>query len=328
MPGTHTTELYDQLNISEKIKPLLVTHEGGGSFMADATSRSSNGIGCLTIVPAAGTTHAMSGIGEAFLDGIPMLVITGGTCKDSGRYYQLHQIEQTDIVKAVTKAQFVIQKHEDIIPTLYKAYDIATGGEPGPVFVELPVELQLFSGEVNELPNYVSSKKNPTVSDKDIADIVSILEKAENPMLYVGWGTLDAFDYTIQLAELLAAPVATTLQGKSAFPNNHPLYTSVGVGASSKPSGQRALKEHDCMLAVGVRFSEISTGSYGLDNPKNLIHIDINPEVFNKNYQAVKTLEADAKDAIKAIYDALVAKGFKAKKDFAEVGKKIASRKR
>ncbi len=85
IPGVHNTELYDSLNSSEKITPMLVTHEGGGSFMADAISRTSDSIGTLVIVPAAGTTHAMSGIGEAFLDGIPMLIITGGTRTDSRR---------------------------------------------------------------------------------------------------------------------------------------------------------------------------------------------------------------------------------------------------
>ncbi|HUH73781.1 MAG TPA: thiamine pyrophosphate-binding protein [Chitinophagales bacterium] len=325
IPGTHTTEIYDQLNDSKQIKPILVTHEGGGSFMADASSRTSDGIGCLMIVPAAGTTHAMSGIGEAFLDGIPMLVITGGTRRDSGRHYQLHQIDQAQIVKAVTKAQFLIENHDDIIPTIYEAYNIAISGEPGPVFIEIPIELQMFTADVKEMSKYQSKSSKPTINQNDIDEIIQILENSTKPMLYVGWGAMEAFEYTIKLAELLGAPVATTLQGKSAFPNNHPLYTSVGVGASSKPSGQWALKEHDSMLAVGVRFSEISTGSYGLDNPKNLIHIDINSEVFNKNYQAVKTLEADGKEAIKAIYDRLVARNFKAKRDIKEVEQKLTT---
>ncbi len=325
IPGTHTTEIYDQLNDSTQIQPLLVTHEGGGSFMADATSRTSDGIGCLVIVPAAGTTHAMSGIGEAFLDGIPMLVITGGTRKDSGRHYQLHQIDQALIVKGVTKAQFLIENHQDIIPTIYESYQIAISGEPGPVFIEIPIELQMFSAEIDSLPTYSSKIQNPIIQQKDFDDIIKILENSSKPMMYIGWGSMEAFEYTIKLAELIGAPVATTLQGKSAFPNNHPLYTSVGVGASSKPSGQWALKEHDAMLAVGVRFSEISTGSYGLDNPKNLIHIDINSEVFNKNFKAVKTLEADAKDAIKAIYEGLIARNFKAKRNIKEVDQKLIS---
>ena len=88
IPGVHVTELYDELGKSDKIHPVLVTHEGGAAFMADAVSRTSDMIGVLAIVPAAGATHAMSGIGEAFLDGIPMLIISGGIRRDSGRAYQ------------------------------------------------------------------------------------------------------------------------------------------------------------------------------------------------------------------------------------------------
>ena len=159
IPGTHTTEFYDELNKSETITPVLVTHEGGGAFMADATSRTSDGTGTLVIVPAAGLTHAMSGIGEAFLDGIPMLVIAGGVRTDTGRHYQLHHFDQMALAKPITKAQFAIEKHEDIIPTLYKAYNIANSGEPGPVFIELPINLQLFAGSVSEMPEYKKDTK-------------------------------------------------------------------------------------------------------------------------------------------------------------------------
>ncbi|MEZ4880389.1 MAG: thiamine pyrophosphate-binding protein, partial [Chitinophagales bacterium] len=99
IPGTHTTEIYDAIEKSGKIKPILVAHEGGASFMADAISRTTNAIGCLTIVPAAGLTHALSGIGEAYLDGIPMVVIAGGIRRDSGKYYQLHQLDMQPIAQ-------------------------------------------------------------------------------------------------------------------------------------------------------------------------------------------------------------------------------------
>lgn len=305
IPGTHTTELYDALDLSKQITPILVNHEGSGAFMADALSRTSDSIGTLIIVPAAGLTHAMSGIGEAFLDGIPMLVIAGGTRTDTGRKYQLHQFDQVGLAKNITKAQFSIKSHDEIIPSIYKAYEIATSGEPGPVFLELPVNLQLFEGEVDEMPAFVP-KQNQLIPDPNkIKLAVEMLKKAERPMFFVGWGAVDASDLLVELAEMLAAPVATTLQGKSAFPNTHPLYTSVGLGASSKPSGQWALKEHDMMLAVATRFAEIATGSYGLDPPKNLVHVDINPDVFDQNFKTELSIEGDASQVIKAILDEL-----------------------
>ena len=325
IPGTHTTELYDAMNKSELITPVLVTHEGGGSFMADAISRTSDSIGVLTIVPAAGLTHAMSGIGEAFLDGIPMLVLAGGTHRASGKSYQLHQFDQMALAKSITKAQFLIEKHEDVIPTIYKAYDIATGGEPGPVFIELPVNLQLFTGEIKELPVYMPSQSRDELDQSLVDQAVELLKNARNPMLFVGWGAVDAVEQTTELAELLVAPVSTTLQGKSSFPNNHPLYTSVGLGASSKPSAQWALEKHDVLLAVGTRFGEIAKGSYGLEPPKNLIHIDINPEVFDKNFPSKIAIQADAKEALEALISGLKESGFTTQRSVSEIVSKLRS---
>ncbi len=325
IPGTHTTELYDEMNKSDQITPILVTHECGGAFMADAISRTSDGIGVLTIVPAAGLTHAMSGIGEAFLDGIPMLILAGGTHRTSGKSYQLHQFDQLTLAKNITKAQFLIEKNEDVVSTIYKAYDIAMSGEPGPVFIELPFNVQLFSDEVSSMPKYKSTQQLPELKEVGIKHAVELLKNAKNPMMFVGWGALDAMDETVELAEMLAAPVSTTLQGKSAFPNNHPLYTSVFLGKSAKPSGQWALAQHDVMLTVGARMAEISTGSYGLEPPKNLIHIDINAEVFDKNFKSTVAIESDAKIALKASIKELKKEGYQTTKSREEVEQKLTS---
>jgi acetolactate synthase-1/2/3 large subunit len=128
IPGVHNTEIYDELNKSSLIKPILVTHEGGGAFMADAISRTTDGLGCLVIVPAAGMTHALSGIGEAYLAGIPLLVISGGIRTDTGKSYQLHDIDQHAILSGITKKSLKAEKHEDIVPMIYEAYETALSG--------------------------------------------------------------------------------------------------------------------------------------------------------------------------------------------------------
>lgn len=324
IPGTHTTELYDEMNKSDQIEPILVTHEGGASFMADAISRTTNSIGVLTIVPAAGLTHAMSGIGEAFLDGIPMLILAGGIHRTSGKSYQLHQFDQITLAKNITKAQFLLETNEDVISTIYKAYDIAMSGEPGPVFIEMPINVQLFSDTVSSMPTYVSTIQLPSLDEVGVDKAAELLKNAKNPMMFVGWGALDAKEETTELADMLISPVATTLQGKSAFPNNHPLYTSVFLGKSAKPSGQWALAKHDVLLTVGARMGEIATGSYGLEPPKNLIHIDINSEVFDKNFKSTVAIESDAKVALRAIIDKLKEKGYTSVKSKKEVTDKLA----
>lgn len=328
IPGVHNIELYDELNNSKEIEPILVTHEGGASFMALGVSCTSKSIGTLMIVPAAGTTHAMSGIGEAFLDGIPMLIITGGTRQDTGRHYQLHQLNQENLVAEVTKAFFKIKSHNDIIPTIYKAYEIAISGEPGPVFIEIPIELQMFKGEVDKMEAYTQQFRNPTIDGDKIKEAAKILAQAKNPGIYVGWGAAGATEYTVRIAEFLGAPVATTLQGKSSFPASNPLHTGFGFGPNSVPASQKAFKKCDAMLAVGVRFSEIGTGSFGVKVPENLVHIDINPTVFDKNYPTKVAIDGDASDALSLLEQELGKISEKGPKDSSVLKKMIATEKR
>ena len=296
IPGVHNTEIYDELEKSDSITPVLVTHEGGGAFMADAISRSGVGLGTLVIVPAAGATHAASGVAEAYLDGIAMLVISGGVRRDRAHRYQLHDIDQHAFMRPITKGTWLAKKHADVVPMIYEAAKLATTGEPGPVFVEIPVDLQLMTGEEGKLPSW-GGFPEPTFAcgESDLGAAAELLSKASSPGLFVGWGAVDAGREIAQLAERLGAPVATTLQGLSAFPANHALHAGFCLGRAGVPAVENAFRDCDCLLAVGTRFSEIATGSYGYEPPAALIHIDVNPEVFNANYPAQVTLPGDAK---------------------------------
>ncbi len=313
IPGVHNTEFYDELNNSEKITPILVTHEGCASFMADALSRIAyETIGTLAIVPAAGLTHAASGIGEALLDGIPMLIVTGGIRTDLDKRYQLHEIDQLVLAKGLTKAAFRIERHAEVVPIFFEAYRIATSGEPGPVLIELPVNLQLFPGEVDgQLPRW-NPPPSPVFHGREaIAHAAELLLAAKNPGLFVGWGARHASEESAAIAELLQAPVATTLQGLAAFPADHPLHAGFSFGASAVPAARNAFKDCDCLLAVGTRFGEIATGSFGVTVPVNLIHSDINPAVFDANYPAKVKIEGDAKVVLTALLAELRTRGGK-----------------
>ncbi len=303
IPGVHNTELYDELNNSDTINPILVTHEGHGAFMADAISRTNEYTGTMVIVPAAGVTHAASGIGEASLDGIPMLIISGGVRSDSDFDYQLHDMDQHALLAPITKATFKVDNHQEIVPTIYNALRIANCDEPGPVFVEIPVNLQLDKGDVT-LPD-APLCKNVDLSTQGIEQAVQLIKHAKNPGIFAGWGAVHASDELVKLAERLNAPVSTTLQGVSCFPHNHPLHTGMSFGPAAVPAAQNAFKDCDCLIAIGTRFGEIGTGSFGVSVPSNLIHIDINPNVFNKNYEAAVAIESDAEKALQALNHAL-----------------------
>jgi len=304
IPGVHNTEFYDELNNSKEITPLLVTHEGCASFMADAVSRVSETIGTLAIVPAAGLTHASSGIAEAFLDGIPMLVITGGIRTDLDKRYQLHEIDQLEIAKPITKAAFRVTRHEDVVSTIFDAYRIATSGEPGSVLVELPVNLQMFPGEVGvggELLRWTPIAASPVQERPEVLRAVDMLVKAKHPGIFVGWGARNASTEVAAIAEQLQAPVSTTLQGLAAFPADHPLHAGFSFGPAAVPAARNAFKDCDCLLAIGTRFGELATGSFGVTVPPQLIHVDINPAVFDANYPAETTIEGDAKVILVAL---------------------------
>jgi acetolactate synthase-1/2/3 large subunit len=308
IPGVHNTEIYDELARSGTITPVLVTHEGGGAFMADAVSRSGTSLGTLVIVPAAGVTHAASGIAEAFLDGIPMLVISGGIRRDTGRQYQLHDVNQHALLKPITKATWLVDRHADVIPTIHEAVRVATSGEPGPVFVEIPVNLQLLTGDPG--PSATPRYQGPAVPEArctaaGVGTAAQLLAEAQSPTIFVGWGAVDASAEVAALAEMLGAPVSTTLQGVSAFPANHPLHAGFCLGRAAVPAVEKTFEHTDCMLAVGTRFSEIATGSYGWEPPANLIHVDVNPAVFDANYPAKVCLEGDAKLVLQKLIAAL-----------------------
>ena len=309
IPGVQNTEFYDELNKSEKITPVLVTHEGSASFIADAVSRVSGTVGTLAIVPAAGLTHAASGIAEALLAGVPMLVITGGIRTDLGKRYQLHEIDQHAFMKPLTKATFLVTRHTDVVPTLYEAYRIATSGVPGPVFVELPVNLQLFPEEVGELPAYAPPAVPSLPAEADIERAADLLLAAKQPGLFVGWGAVDALPQLVEIAEFLQAPVATTLQGQSVFPHTYPLHAGYSFGPHAAPAASNAFAGCDALLAIGTRFGELATGSFGAPVPETLVHVDINPEVFNQNYPAKVTLEGDAAAVLGRLTFALRARG-------------------
>jgi acetolactate synthase-1/2/3 large subunit len=299
IPGVHNTELYDELNESQSITPILVTHEGCGAFAADAVSRVADGsIGTLALVPAAGLTHAASGIGEARLAGVPLLVLTGGIRRDTNRHYQLHDIDQLAIAQALTKGAWRVLRQQDVVATLFEAVRLALSGEPGPVLVELPLDVLLFPSEVAQLPAWAPPTAPVFDDGSGIERAAGLLLSASRPGIFAGWGARGASDALVELAELLEAPVSTTLQGLASFPHEHPLHAGFGFGRSAVPAARNAFAGCDALLAVGTRFAEIATGSYGVEVPPNLVHVDINPAVFNANYPAAVTLTGDAAGVI------------------------------
>jgi acetolactate synthase-1/2/3 large subunit len=300
IPGTHNIELYDALERSA-ILPVLVTDEQSASFMADGVSRTTGGVGVVNVVPGAGVTHCLSGVAEAFMDGIPLVVLTCGIRSDTGKAYQLHDIDQKAILRPVTKGVLRPESPADIYPTVRRAFDLARHGTPGPVAVEIPADYYLMTHEVDGLVFTPAPPAEISFGEDELHAAAEILNRARLPVLYVGYGARDASGLLGELAQRLGSPVATTIQGKGVFPETNPLWLWNGLGASAPPFVRDATRDCDAMLAIGCRFGELATASYGFTPPSTLIHVDINRDVFNRNYPARLSIEADAADFLKAL---------------------------
>lgn len=298
IPGTHNIELYDALAQSDKVRPVLVTDEQSASFMADGFWRASGKLGCANLVPGAGLTHAMSGIAEAFLDNVPMLVLGCGIRRDTQHAFQLHDVDQSALAAPVTKAQFRPENGEQLYQMIRRACAIARAGAPGPVFVEVPANLYLLQQETQLGYNEWIGETNPEPAADALGNAV---RRMKRPLIYAGFGAAGATELLRELAERLEAPVATTFTGKGVFPESHPLFLWPGFGDAAPAFVRDVVKQCDGTIAIGCRFGEVATGSYGMTPPTPLVHIDIDPAALNRNFKSDLAVPLDAKRALTAV---------------------------
>jgi acetolactate synthase-1/2/3 large subunit len=226
-----------------------------------------------------------------------MLVLGCGIRRETDHAYQLHDIDQLAIVKPVTKGVFRPATGRELYPAIRSACALARAGTPGPVMVEVAVDLYLTRHDVSpEEWAPPEPPAPPSAGPEQVRRAAAMLsEPGVRPLLYAGLGAQGAAAELLELAERLEAPVATTIQGKGVFPESHPLFLWNGLGASAPPFVRAVTAGRNLMLAIGCRFSEVGTGSYGFTPPGPLIHVDINAEVLGRNFPAELGIASDAK---------------------------------
>jgi acetolactate synthase-1/2/3 large subunit len=237
------------------------------------------------------------------MDGVPMLVLGCGIRRNSRHAYQLHDIDQLAIVRPVTKGVFSPKTGRELYPAIREACQLARGGTPGPVMVEVSVDLYLGRHDVStEEWGPREPPSAPIAAPEAVRRAADLLTApGARPLLYAGLGAQGAVSELLELAERLEAPVATTIQGKGVFPESHPLFLWNGLGAAAPPFVRAVGAERTVTLAIGCRFSEVGTGSYGFTPPGPLIHVDINPEVLGRNFPAELAICSDAKAFLQAL---------------------------
>jgi acetolactate synthase-1/2/3 large subunit len=293
IPGAQYNELWDTMK-SKGLPHVLVTHEFSASTMADGYARATGRPGVICIIPGPGITNALSGIGEALLDSVPLVCLVGDVGRGDKYYhaFQCHDLPASQLMKPVTKAVFEIQSAAEIADTVRKAFLIAQEGEPGPVAVVIPYNYLLAESQ------YHSPALPPPALPCDetaVQQAVAMLaDRRQRVGIYAGMGCMEYTPALAQAAEILQAPVATSVSGKGVIPWNHPLSVGWGYGPHGTRTAEEIFKSVDIVLAIGVKYSEVSTGFYSIPKHRCVIHVDINPNNLGRNVENAFCVHCDA----------------------------------
>jgi acetolactate synthase-1/2/3 large subunit len=292
IPGAQGNELWDELK-AQCLPYLLVTNEFSAACMADGSARATGRPGVLCIVPGPGITNALTGIGEALLDSVPLVVISGDVARgEKYRSFQVHELANAALLKPVTKAVIEVCHVAQIPGAVRQAFQLATDGEPGPVAVVVPYNLLIESHKFDSGP--LPPAGVPFDEGAFLKAIALLSDRKLRVGIFAGWGCMDFSADLVKTAELLQAPVATSVAGKGAISDAHPLAVGYGYGPQGTRTAELAFKHVDLVLAIGVRFSEYATAFYSLPQHKYLIHVDACANNLAKVMPTTICVHADA----------------------------------
>ncbi|OHE53248.1 MAG: acetolactate synthase, large subunit, biosynthetic type [Thaumarchaeota archaeon RBG_16_49_8] len=308
IPGGQIMPVYDALYDSE-IRHILARHEQCAAHMADGYARASGHPGVCMATSGPGATNLVTGIATAYADSSPIVAITGQVAKSFIGKDAFQECDTIGIVTPITKYTLQPMEPNEIPEAIKKAFLIASTGRPGPVLIDIPRDVQTGVSDISipdkvEIRGYKPHIKPHPLQIERAADL---LLNADKPIIWSGGGviTANAAPQLRAIAELLLAPVVTSLIGKGSFPENHPL--SLGpIGMHGRPEANKMVCETDCLLAVGVRFSDRSTGRFDeFCQDASIIHIDIDPAELGKNKKPNLPIVADVGIALNELLAAI-----------------------
>ena len=308
-PGGQAIKIYDALYDSKQIHHVLARHEQGATHMADGYARATGKVGVVLVTSGPGATNTVTGIATAYMDSIPMVVITGQVTRGVIGTDSFQESDIVGITMPVVKHSFLLQSTDDLTRTFREAFYIASTGRPGPVLIDIPSDLSgaemvfHYPDSVN-LPSYKPTYRGNARQVKQAAELI---QKAERPLLYAGGGivTSHACAELTELAERMQIPVVTSLMGKGAMRCSNPLNLGP-VGMHGSKYANMAVTECDLLIAVGARFSDRVTGKVSEFAPHaKVIHIDIDPAEIGKIINPVVPIVGDAKVVLAAINERL-----------------------
>ncbi|MBN1402582.1 MAG: thiamine pyrophosphate-binding protein [Anaerolineae bacterium] len=304
IPGVHTLEIYDALYHRPQIQHIVARHEQGAAFMADGYARASGKTGVVLAITGPGVTNAATGLGEAYADGSPVLIISSEVDSRHRGKGNLHELkDQLGVLRAITLWNACAESVGDIPMLIHQALEKIWEGWPGPVHVQIPIDILAAEDEVAFAPQ--AQRVRRVADEQAIEQAMALLAAAERPMIFAGWGVTlaDANAELRQLAEYLQAPVLGTPLGKGVLPDDHPL----ALGSAWREAGevQRLVETSDVCLVVGSRLSAMETRSWSIPLPKHLIHIDPDPANINHCYPTQVGLVGDPQATLARLLEGL-----------------------
>ena len=304
IPGAGILPFYSALRKSTKIKHYLTRHEEGASHAADGYARASGKMGVCVGTSGPAGTNMVTGLYAAQVDSIPLIALTGQAVTAQLGKEAFQAVDITEIVKPITKKSYCVREANQLPRIAREAFRVAKEGRPGPVLIDLPLDVQ--RREVEYDPGIDSPLEiiKPAPDNRKIRRALEMILKAEKPLMLLGGGVIiaNAYGEFVELAEYLSVPVITSLMGKSGIPADHPLYAGQVGTSCNTPYGNNIFLESDLVLGVGCRFSDRHTGALDVyTNGRKFIHIDIEPTQIGRIIPADLGIVADAKLALQAL---------------------------
>ena len=308
-PGGQAIKIYDALYDSKKIHHVLARHEQGATHMADGYARATGKVGVVLVTSGPGATNTVTGIATAYMDSVPLVVITGQVTRGVIGTDAFQESDIVGITMPVVKHSFLLQSTDDLTRTFREAFYIASTGRPGPVLIDIPsdlssAEMVFHYPDKISLPSYRPTYKG---NAKQVRQAVACIQESKRPLIYAGGGivTSHACSELTELAERMHIPVVTSLMGKGAMRCSNPLNLGP-VGMHGSKYANMAVTECDLLIAVGARFSDRVTGKVDEFAPHaKIIHIDIDPAEIGKIIDPAVPIVGDAKVVLGAINDRL-----------------------
>ncbi len=304
-PGGAVLHIYDALHQQDDVEHILVRHEQGATHAADGYARATGKPGVCLVTSGPGATNAVTGIATAFLDSIPLIVLTGQVPCHAIGTDAFQEVDAVGVTRACVKHNFLVKDLSKLAETLKKAFYVATSGRPGPVVVDIPKDITAPHIKISyEYPKQVEMRSyNPNVKGhtRQIKRAVDLLLSAKRPMIYTGGGviTSEASEELRQFVRKLGYPVTQTLMGLGAFPGTDPLFIGM-LGMHGTYESNMAMHDCDVLIAIGARFDDRITGVTGKFCPyAQVIHIDIDPASISKTVNANIPIVGDVKGVLK-----------------------------